>query len=213
MRIACFDICGTLYFENTTFDFLDVYLADCAAFRRLQGFRRSLIGRAIFKLVYRLFSVDLARKYAIRCLRGRSREAIDSAAAEYVAHRLTPVEASHGRFRDELDRGSSVVLVSATIGPVATAIAHRLGVRAYSSQLAFDADGLCSGKLESDLLMCKREVVERLRKSAKEIAFYSDNTTDAPVRPLADEFFAVVHTEPQARFWARYRPTEIIRAR
>ncbi|WP_374542839.1 hypothetical protein [Flavobacterium sp.] len=89
-----------------------------------------------------------------------------------------------------------VFLVSATVDPVAIAIAKELGVSYLSSQLAYDSSGICLGKLAIDLLGNKSKYFED-----KKIALVvTDNKSDLNLCQMAESVIAV-SKKKNINFW------------
>src|SRR5262249_7097311 len=84
-RLALFDVCGTLYTSNTTFDFLEYYWSKKGGLRffffRLS---RSVLGRALWKLISHIWGRDLFRIASIRTLAGERCDEVQSIAQIFV---------------------------------------------------------------------------------------------------------------------------------
>ena len=49
-NLYLFDICGTIYRSNTTFDFLEFYLKENKCFRLYRAIYKSFLGRLLIEL-------------------------------------------------------------------------------------------------------------------------------------------------------------------
>lgn len=166
--MIAFDVCGTLYQSNTTFDFVR-YL-----FPRFSKLLFSLPARLLNKVCVRLFGFDLIRAVAIRRLKGVSKEELYCKADDFVEKVLNGlrIEATHDLLAT-FDR-DNVCLISASIDPVISAIAKRLQITCwYSSELSY-INGFCLGGLSVDLLGRKHRLFEMERFSI----MVTDNRSD-----------------------------------
>ena len=104
------DICWTLFYSNTTYDFLHIK------------------GNRLNSLVYKLFGCDLVRRHAIRKFNALSRDEQRARAEQFYAEHLVP------RKIDEVWRiikGRDIILVSQTMDIIAQVVAEQVGAKAY----------------------------------------------------------------------------------
>lgn len=154
-KIYLFDICGTLYNSNTTFDFLSYLLGEKKTYCLFDRFRSFWIWRGFNRLSRKILHKDITRMLALRYLKGYTREELLHAANAFYHEILIPKQndsiiANLKSFL--LNPENEVIIVSATIDVIAEIISqHLLCKKWYSSQLLFE-NGVCKGKLESDLL-------------------------------------------------------------
>lgn len=205
--IAVFDVCGTITKTNNTSDFIGFVLrrdrvfryglfllvrAACL-FRRLPGLRRVVSG-------------DRLRNWQIALLRGCSATRLWEVAELYVDALLAGgllnrqiVEA----IQREAGRGNRIVLVSAAVDPPIAAIAGRLGVQDFFASELETANGVCTGRLKSDLLDCKEVVLGRMGANAGEgdSSVYSDNPGDAAFMNRFARRYIVLNTSMARRMW------------
>lgn len=191
--LAVFDICDTLYAQNTTFGFIRYLkrgrtsfdLPDTIATARWSPVFLS------FAAVSKVTGRDHLRNLYLRCLGGMKRTELDSAADAYVAEILEPLALpwTHTALKDALDQGQTVCLASSSIDCVAMAIARRLGALCFSSKLEY-CDDLCTGRLACDISGKKRDVIlalPGLRVGTTRIRVFTDNVTDIDLVRFADE--------------------------
>lgn len=163
------DICWTLFYSNTTFDFLDFIIKDKSYFR-LRKFFSSYCGKAINLLIYKVLHYDCQRTLALKYLKGYHRSEILACAERFYNEYLIP------RRIDEvwnlLDK-KEIILISGTIDIIAQTIASHLGAKMYyASQLDFK-DNICTGKY-CDFLLTKSNVLQHY----KHFDIITDNLTD-----------------------------------
>ena len=154
MRV--FDVCGTLYDSNTTFEFITEY----HKYRdnRLKVFWTKMLLSFPFKLLNKLEYLSIRDKM-IATLQGEEKSNLETFAKRFVSDFLCKKEKSTIMELLLADRNDSV-LVSASIDPVIDAIAAKLKVKAYSSILEFDENSLSTGKLAVDLKGIKSSILD-----------------------------------------------------
>lgn len=149
-----FDVCGTLYRSNTTYDFVRFLFP---LFSRLIF---SIPARAINKLSVRFFDFDLIRYCAIRKLRGMHKDLLYTKAEEFVNDILCDLILRKTHELLSTFNIDEVCLISASIDPIINAIAKELGiVNWYSSELDY-SNNVCLGVLKKDLLGKKHVLFE-----------------------------------------------------
>lgn len=201
MKLAIFDICGTLYFDNTTYSFL-CWLSNKGIIKYNKKIMDApYILRAINALSSTLFCKDYYRELQIKQLSGLSYEVINKLAADFVEELNEKRISSTNNLLDEYRRkGYTIVLASATIEPLARAIAKKIGVDYFSSEVEF-VNEQCSGKLNRDLLFFKKEALLHLIKKSENIVIVTDNFTDLELIQVSDYCHIVVRNDKVIRKW------------
>lgn len=201
MNVLLVDVCHTLYDANTTYGFLDQYLADNAQYIELVKRRRSFVQR----LRGRLFAgPDVIRNQAIALLKGASRGSLFESANAYV-HSIPRIESVQTHINERQAEGMSVYLVSSSLDFIVAGVAMELGVDGwFASALGFEKD-ICTGVLETDLTGNKNRVLLEHFPAVSGIEFVSDNFSDANCIPLVESFRPVYPKKNiRARvFWSR----------
>lgn len=201
LKLAVFDICGTLYFDNTTYSFLRwlSYKGIIKYNKRIMDVPYIL--RAINALLSLLFGKDYYRELQIRQLSGLSREVINNLAVEFVEDlEKNRVLSTNNLLAEYKRKGYTIVIASATIDPVANAIADKFGVDYFSSEMRF-VNNLCTGKLEKDLLFLKKEALSHLIKKSEDTVIVTDNFTDLELIQISDHCHIVVRNEKDIEKW------------
>lgn len=145
MRV--FDVCGTLYASNTTFDFIIEYHKYHR--NRLKFFWTQILLSLPFKILNRMKFLSI-RRNMIYSLKGESKHELFDFSQIFVDRYLgnkRKQETMQLLLNDPLNS----VLMSASIDPVIIAISNHLNVKAYSSVLEYNDEGMCTGKLNVDL--------------------------------------------------------------
>jgi HAD superfamily phosphoserine phosphatase-like hydrolase len=200
MNLAIFDVCGTLYDENTTYGFLSFFHQRIGsdAFQRLNA---RWMGRTspffyLGALSYRLRGLDIARSHLVASLRGVP-EADLVAASEAYAETVLPRRKNQPLI-ERLERhraaGDRIVLISNSLDFVIAGIAKTLQVEFRASKLGF-AEGLCTGRIEVDLTGRKASLLPSLTAGlgpGKHVYVYTDNLSDRDLIERADQAAIVI---------------------
>jgi phosphoserine phosphatase len=211
--LAVFDLCGTLVTENTTYGFLQYY------FRRRNGtrhvairFLRSLAGKA----VSRLLSMALrkrgdVRRWSVGLLRGETVVEVELAAADYAREGLAPLwrpevlETLH----EARESGQCVVIASASLHPVANAVARELGLNHVFATTLEVIDGRFTGRLSVDLQGAKAQALVEAFPQVQIALVVTDNLDDCDLVRAAHT--AIVLSRRRHFAWWRKRFGSTIR--
>lgn len=142
------DVCWTLFYSNTTFDFLDFAIKD-KRYNRLRKFRTSWIGRKANLLIYKLFRYDWMRSRSVRYLAGMSRIELQDLAERFYQEYLIPRRIE--QVWQQLP-GTNLVIVSGTLDIIAQTVSRHLGTNRYhATEMVFTND-IFTGKFNDRLL-------------------------------------------------------------
>ena len=207
--LAVFDLCETLYAENTTLGFVRFFqarhgrrsgtvLIDLLCSRRLPIFY-------LLAALHRFLSLDLNRWALVRSLRGYDRTPLAEAARAYTAEMLprTAIAETQNRLAEHRAAGDRVVIVSNSLDVVVEAVAEHFGVEWYASRLGY-RDDRCTGRIEHDLTGRKASLVANLvadQAVASVIHAYTDNLSDRDLVEAADRPTIII---PAGRTRARW---------
>lgn len=178
MKICIFDICGTLYNSNTTFDYLNYLLRNNTRYQLFERIRKLIIAKAINKLLRFCFNYDLIRVIALSFIKGYNKSLLMDVAGDFYDSVL--IKKSNQRVQDLLksrmdDDGCTVVIASATIDVVAKTIGKKIGCsNIISSELQYNNDK-CTGYLKQDLLGKKQQFLSFETKDAE---IFTDDFSD-----------------------------------
>lgn len=213
--VHVFDVCDTLFYSNTTFDFLRFVLErerDTGRLRTLQLLSRRwsplFLGLSAWQ---RLRGGDPIKTAALRLLRGFSRPRLYALGEEFAAEFLESRKLArpHQLLRElQGQAGGRAVLLSASLDPVIAAIARRLGTEFRSSELNYDAQGNCRGTLRRDLTGQKLVALAELLGSTAlpPLTVVTDNFTDRELVTAAAHRHVVVHRAAAKQFWQDLNP-------
>ena len=109
-RTILVDICWTLFYSNTTYDFLHIR------------------GNKFNSLIYKLFGIDLVRSRAIRTFEQLPADEQQARAERFYTDYLEPRKISPVW---QMIEGRNIVLVSQTMDIIAKTVAKHIGARTY----------------------------------------------------------------------------------
>lgn len=200
--VIIFDLCGTLYDSNTTFDFI--------------RFLRPIYALIIFSLPLRILAkclslssnIDLIRTLAIYGYKGFSQDQLLQHAERFITEVLESkkiLEAEALLRQYSQDHSVIVYLASASIDPIVQVVAQRYAVSYVSSQLEY-INGQSSGKLSVDLLGNKKKYLANDHYQL----VVTDNKCDIDLI-LASEKSYIVTKKKNVKHWQqKLRPQDII---
>lgn len=211
--IYIFDICDTLYQSNTTFDFIDFYLAETR-----QSAKRVFLKSVRWKyspvfllllLLGRITKSDWHKTVSLLLLKGEKAENLDRYANSFFDKVLNSkcITATHQILQEAKLAGNKIYLVSSTIEPVAKAIAVRLGVEFFSSELKLES-GIFTGMLANDITGQKEKV---LKQFLGEISYsvVTDNISDYKLVAAAEHKYVVIQNQKHIKNWKALNPVLI----
>ncbi|MFW5968591.1 MAG: HAD family hydrolase [Persicimonas sp.] len=206
-RLLVCDVCDTLYRSNTTADFVR-YVVE----RRGSVWRRAAYAAVMRRwspvflgsaVLYKAARVDVGRRLLIGLLRGFEREELEELGASFVDEVLGArrVEETHRRVEEALERGDRVLLASASVDAVVDAVAEKLGVEAVSSQLDYDDDGRCTGRLAFYAKGRKLAPVRERLEDGMQLTVMTDNVSDRGLLEAAHEPIVVLRRPEHRSRW------------
>lgn len=205
--IAVFDICDTLYYSNTTHDYIG-FVAQ-RRFSLLKYLLYKVLNSSISPLRYffiisaKFFGIDFHKKFNIRLLKGLSRKQLEEDANEFVTFFLfdKKITETHLMINKLLMQKIKIVLCSSSIEPVVKSIAKSLYVRDYvSTKLKFVGE-VCLGKIQEEIAGNKILALQRKDFKPPFFCAVSDNYSDTLLLQKADDKIAVVHSNKSFIYW------------
>ncbi|WP_114750057.1 HAD family hydrolase [Pleomorphovibrio marinus] len=191
-EVYVFDVCGTLYHANTTYEFLKYYFIErdkCKYnFIRLS---LSLPGRLMTVVLTKLGIKTGIRTFLIGLLKNEKSHEVEEYAKHFVSDYLSSKRLLKTQMilKSAQEQNRRVVLVSASLDPVIKAIADELQVKEYfASTLERSEEGVYSGKLVQDLKGQKLTMIERnFNVQEGEFFVYTDNLDDISLIGIAEK--------------------------
>ena len=217
--VFVFDVCDTLFYSNTTFDFLRFVLA-----QRGSGGKQTVLKLVSAKwsplfvglvVWQKVTGGDPVKAVALHLLAGISRAELYELGRRFVAEFLPArrIARTHELLAGLAQTQTRVLLLSASLDPVIAALAEALGpVEFVSSQLEYDAQGICTGRLQQELTGKKQHALQKLlagRTEPLRLAVATDNFTDHGLVSQASVRYVVVHSAAAKQFWQGLNPAFI----
>ena len=205
MNVVAFDICGTIYKSNTTFDFLDYVFSRKKVYRHFRRLSQTMIWRLLNKLLRISVGLDITRIIAISFLKGYKRKELVSLAENFydsiLNYRVNKIVLA--RIIEELcNPNSRVVLISATIDVIAEVIANRIGCKEYYSTLLDYKNDICKGVVKMDYLGQKVNCLNKIGIVSL-CSYYTDDLGDVPVLQCSKIKNVVIYSKRDERKWKK----------
>jgi len=172
------DLCGTLVRENTTVGFV--------RWLRPKGWRgmQVRLGTSwVIGWIGNRVGIDLGRWLLVRSLTGIHRRALYDEGEAYVKDRLARLASGRVLHAIQVAReyGRPVYLATATLDPVARAVAEQLALDGVvCSNLEYRETGECTGRLARDITSRKWATLHEIATSSAltSMELYTDNAED-----------------------------------
>lgn len=191
-----FDICGTLYNSNTTMDFCE-YRA-IGAKKKILKLSKTIFGKIINKILVKILNYDYIRILHVNSLKNLDVKTIEKDVNEFVEKYLEnkKIEEVHEILKNF--NKEDIILVSATIEPIAKGIAKKLDNLKYLATTLEYEDDRCLGIIKDDLLGNKQNYFQN-----KEVDFIiTDNISDLKLCEISKEII-IVSKEKNLDFWKK----------
>ncbi len=213
-EVLVIDVCDTLFKSNTTFDFVNYLLSNSNTLRHwfflMITSRLSPVFYSL-ELVGKLTGFDVTRWLVVFLLRGFRKKVLNQYAEEFLDFFLMPrLNAEILEFLENR-KNSKRFLMSSSLEPVVKAIANRLGVDYYSSNLE-ERDELITGRMYNDLTGKKHQIVKEmnLKNPIHHLVVVTDNKSDYALVEMAQERFVVIYSDDEKNYWRRLNPKFIL---
>ena len=207
------DVCDTLYFSNTTMDYVFYVLKQEGRKGSLNliysiSSKKSPLFYSLI-LISKIIKVDLIKVMTVKMLKGISKETLDRYAQSFVKEELSGRKIEKTFSLLNQFSGARWILLSSSLDPVVSAVAATLKSEYASSQLEYK-QGICTGKLIFEMKGKKHEVLEdKFGTFSEELLVISDNISDRELILKADKRYAVVYKDKFKSFWKKMNATII----
>jgi len=203
MKIAVFDVCGTLYDSNTTFDFLDDYFSKDKKYRLFRKFSKSLVAKVLNYPFYKFFYYDIIRIIATGFLKNIPKETVDSAMNEFVFEKLESKIKNdiYTLLTEYKKKGFTIILMSGSYSSIIKNVNQYFQTDGYFASELEVLNDKYTGKFMSDQLFNKKEVLLEMYPNITELIVLSDNLTDYELMKEADYGYAICKKPKQVAFW------------
>lgn len=178
-NLALFDLDGTLYRGNSTFEFIAFVKGNDTEFQAFK--RRYRYMRIVNKLCRAFFRYDWYKRRSVRFLKGYRQEEIAVLAVEFYTQHMSKQKNTllHDFLECSQQKGVTIGLLTATIDPIASVVANDLNAHlSFCTELIY-VNGIASGEYSEDLLHSKRSLYrEHIASNFENVYFFSDNAQD-----------------------------------
>lgn len=190
---ALIDICGTLFYSNTTFDFLDYYIKD-PKYIRLRKKMKNPIFLKTNNIIYRIFKYDYFRSNAISYLKGIRKDTLKEMAEEFYDSYLSKRknEKIWNIIASIEEQKIPIILISGTISPIAEIVANDMNCLEISSPLEFK-NNICTGKIKKDNLRNKAKALKEKNINPPYSIVITDNIADSKLFKHAKECIIICY--------------------
>ena len=199
-KLVFFDVCDTLYSENTTFGFLEYYFSGGIKSFLLK-IRKIYIIKVMNYISVKLFRYDPIRHIGIFMLKNETREDLVCKAEQYVSNILkhkknTEVHTLLGRYKEEK---KEIILLSGSLDFIIESIAKSLGIPLYYATTLQQRKGIILGSIDVDLLGNKRSVIGKYYARIPYV-LVTDNLSDFSIAKNAEKSY-ILTKEKHKDLW------------
>lgn len=203
MKVAVFDVCGTLYNSNTTFDFLDSYFSENKRYRLFRKISELFPVKVLNHYIYKYIKIDMIRVYGTRFLKNHTTDEIQAYSRSFVHEYL------RGKIKKEIvsllddykKDGYEIVLMSGSYEFIIKEVSAYFEVsHFYASKLDISKE-IHTGKYENDILLSKLQLLKEEFPTISELIVVSDNKTDLDLMLASNQAFAVCNKKKHFKFW------------
>ncbi|MEZ4859228.1 MAG: haloacid dehalogenase-like hydrolase [Flavobacteriaceae bacterium] len=196
-EVHIFDICGTLYHSNTTYDFLLFYFKrnNGSKYRKYQ-FCFSLVSKVIWKLLTFLGYKKWIRNFLVSFIKNEPESMVTTEANEFVKLVLIHKEVAFVKnilLKTKNNPNMEIWFVSASIEPVVKAIAKHFDITNYVSTILAVNNHRFTGKMIEDLEGKKHVKLTQegiLKPNAKRVV-YTDSKEDVALVQQSEKAYLV----------------------
>lgn len=203
MKLAVFDVCGTLYSSNTTFDFLDWYFSKDKKYQFFRKLSKTFLGKLLNYPFYKFMKKDLIRLIGTSFLKNKSIIEIEIASKKFVKERLYS--------KNKLDiikllenykkKKYVIVLVSGSYEFLIKEIALEFEVNNFFATKLQNKNDSYTGKIGNDQLFNKLVLIKTIYPKYQDLIVVSDNLTDYSLLKAASKGFIVCNKRKHINFW------------
>lgn len=192
-KLVIFDLDGTLFYGNSTFDFIRFVKKDDHTY--MDFIKRYKYMRIYNKICFLFFKYDWYKKKSVRFLQGYSKSELSMLAEQFYMEVLSKkkIEEVYGMIEYYRKKGYQIAIMSATLDIIADIAGSKLSVDyIYATPLVFNNDKMATGCYVNDLLHDKMNIFnQEIKDNFDEIIFYSDNKEDVKLLKQVDVGFRV----------------------
>jgi len=203
MKLAVFDVCGTLYSSNTTFDFLDWYFSKNKKYQFFRKLSKTFLGKILNYPFYKFMKKDLIRLLGTSFLKDKSITEIEIASRKFIIENLDAKKKPDiiKLLETYKNENYEIVLISGSYEFLIKEIALKFEVKNFFATKLQNINGLYTGKLSHDQLFNKIDLIKTIYPKYQELIVVSDNLTDYSLLKAASKGFIVCNKSKHMNFW------------
>ena len=204
------DVCGTLFYENTTLGFIKFHLKKTS---KLKFLIFLLITNRFSPILWTFKIIEynspknkfLFKKYIISFLKGENQKDINKTAKEYtnILFKKKKINSVWNFLTKYKNKNFRIILASSSIDPVVKEIANKIKAEYFSSCLEIKNEKYTGNLLEN----INDNKIKYLRLIGIEYNkinfFFSDNFEDLDLIKNSQKGIAIVHSFKRSIFWKR----------
>lgn len=209
-----FDVCDTLYYSNTTFDFIKfVFKKKNSKFKlflfNIYTYKYSPLF-ILFFLMQKVNNIDYSKLACLNLMQGYTKSRLEQYANQFYKEHLVKnkITETHILLEKAIFENQNICLVSASIDPVVKAIALQLNICYKSSELKYENE-VFTGKLSKELKGKKQEKISVLNSGDEDLIVVTDNFSDRALMEKATKCYAVIYKPEDLEYWKDLNPNYI----
>ena len=211
-NVLVFDVCDTLFYSNTTYDFIAYVLkgTSITKYYTLQALiKRSSPLAWPFMVMARVSGVDWPKKMALQLLKGLSKDELYRLGRSFLADFLNTckIQQTHSLLTQAHPEGTQLFLLSASLDPVIAAVAESVGASFKSTELEYTSNGIFTGRIKKEMTGQKLAELQLLLKNTDyRLTVATDNFTDRSLVEAAHKRYVVIYNEKGKAYWKDLSP-------
>lgn len=213
MKIAIFDVCGTLYNSNTTFDFLDNYFSNNKKYLFFRKISNLFIVKVLNHYIYKYMKIDIIRIYGTSFLKNETINNIHDYSKKFVYKNLEPKIKSniYDMLKTYKNNNYKIILMSGSYEFIIEHVSSYVGADSFFASELEKSDTLYYGSYKKDILLNKYQLLKENFPNITELIVISDNKTDLNLMLEANEAFAICNKKKHYGFWEKNKKIKIVK--
>lgn len=208
-QVFIIDICGTMFKSNTTFDFVKYFFHN--KWRVKMWFSKPY--RIYNYIMFHFFHYEPLRHNLIMCLEGITKDKLQTMAEVFFCQYLK--EREHKQTIDVIEakrlENCHLMIVSATIDVIAQTVASHYNISScYSTLLEYDANNVCTGRINIDLLSNKSDFLIDKGLNPPYAGIITDNYSDKDLIENSKNAFLITYKNKKNK-WSLFIKNNILK--
>lgn len=211
-KVLILDICDTLYYSNTTFDFFQ-YLSEekMKIILKLKSYK---IIKIINLICLKFLKRDLFKEICVYYLiKGKNLKEIEEKVYEFYEKILKEKEKKKiiKMVKEYQKLNFEIIIISGTLEPIAKKIAKELKIKNYFGTQLKVKNNKYTGQILVDMYLSKEKIIKILLnedKMRKKLYLLTDNITDYKLIKYMEKVFIVLNKK-NLSFWEKNKNKKI----